>query len=139
MSKVAVQFASVLGISSFLILFGARPCVAQGSYHLVNQFPIGGSGGWDYISVDGGQKRLYVSHSKQVEVLDENSGKSVGVIPDTAGVHGIAIAPELKRGFTSNGGDGSVTIFDTETLKTIKKVKANDPSSTILSRNASFP
>jgi DNA-binding beta-propeller fold protein YncE len=100
---------------------------AQSPYHLAQKYTIGGEGGWDYISVDGGQKRLYVSHSKQVEVLDENSGKSVGVIPDTPGVHGIAIASDLKRGFTSNGGDGSVTIFDTETLKTIKKVKANDP------------
>lgn len=100
---------------------------AQSSYRLVNQFPIGGEGGWDYISVDHASKRIYVSHSKQVEVLDEDSGKSIGVIPDTPGVHGIAIAPELKRGFISNGGDGSVTIFETETLKTIRKVKANDP------------
>jgi WD40 repeat protein len=103
------------------------PASAQSSYHLAGQYSIGGTGGWDYISVDSGQKRLYVSHSKQVEVLDEESGKSVGVIADTPGLHGIAIAPELKRGFTSNGGDGSVTIFDTQTLATIKKIKASDP------------
>jgi DNA-binding beta-propeller fold protein YncE len=116
----------VVGIGVF-ILCVTLPVSAQSSYHLAQQFPIPGDGGWDYISVDSGQKRLYVSHSRQVEVLDEESGKGLGVIANTPGVHGIAIAPELKRGFTSNGGDGSVTIFDTETLKTIKKVKANDP------------
>jgi WD40 repeat protein len=101
--------------------------LAQSAYRLVQQYLIEGTGGWDYISVDGGQKRLYVSHSNQVEVLDEDSGKRVGVIPETPGVHAIAIAADLKRGFTSNGGDGSVTIFNSETLQTIKKVKANDP------------
>jgi DNA-binding beta-propeller fold protein YncE len=100
---------------------------AQTTYHLVQQFVIGGTRGWDYISVDSASKRIYVSHGKQVEVLDADSGKSVGIIPDTSGVHGIAIASDIERGFTSNGGDGSVTIFDSETLKTIRKVKANDP------------
>jgi DNA-binding beta-propeller fold protein YncE len=113
-------------ISIFIFSF-VLPASAQSAYHLAQQFPIGGEGGWDYISVDSAAKRIYVSHSKQVEVLDEESGKSVGVIPDTPGVHGIAIASDLKRGFTLNGGDASVTIFDTETLKTIKKVKVNDP------------
>jgi WD40 repeat protein len=94
---------------------------------VANAFLIGGQGGWDYISVDSVSKRIYASHGKQVEVLDEDSGKSVGVIADTPGVHGIAIATELKRGFTSNGGDESVSIFDTETFKTISKVKVNDP------------
>jgi DNA-binding beta-propeller fold protein YncE len=101
--------------------------LAQSTYHLAQQFPIGGTGGWDYITVDSAAKRIYVSHGKQVEVLDEETGKSFGVIADTPGVHGIAFASELKRGFTSNGGDGSVTVFDTQTLATIKKVKANDP------------
>lgn len=100
---------------------------AQISYRLLQQYPIGGSGGWDYISINSEAKRLYVSHGKQVEVLDENSGKSVGVIPDTPGVHGIAVASDLRRGFVSNGGDDSVTIFDLDTLKTIKKVPVNDP------------
>jgi DNA-binding beta-propeller fold protein YncE len=97
------------------------------TYHMVNKFRIGGEGSWDYISVDSGARRIYVSHGRQVEVLDEGSGKSVGIISDTPGVHGIAIAPDLEKGFTSNGGDGSVTIFDLGTLKTIRKVKANDP------------
>jgi WD40 repeat protein len=97
------------------------------NYHLSKDFPVNGEGSWDYISVDSGAKRVYVSHGKQVEVLDEDSGKSLGVIPDTPGVHGIAVAPELRRGFVSNGVDSSVTIFDLDTLKTIKKVTVNDP------------
>ena len=117
---------SSLEILVFILSF-VLSSSAQTSYHVAAQYSIGGEGGWDYISVDGGQKRLYVSHSKQVEILGEDSGKTIGVISDTPGVHGIAIAPDLKRGFTSNGGDGSVTVFDSETLKAIRKVKVNDP------------
>jgi DNA-binding beta-propeller fold protein YncE len=100
---------------------------ASPAYHLIQKFTIPGDGGWDYISVDSGARRLYVSHGTQVEVLDADSGKIVGQISDTPGVHGAAIAPELKRGFTSNGRDSSVTIFDTSTLKTIKRVDVNRP------------
>jgi len=100
---------------------------ASAKYHPTKELSIGGDGGWDYITVDSAAHRLYVSHGMQVDVLDEDSGKPVGVIPDTPGVHGIAIAADLKRGFTSNGGDGSVTIFDSETLNAIKKVKVNAP------------
>ena len=121
------KFVATVLIGLILTAFDASFAAGENSYHLVNQFLIGGEGGWDYITVDSGQKRLYISHSKQVEVLDEESGKSVGVIPDTAGVHGIAVSSSLRRGFISNGGDGSVTIFDTDSLKTIKNVKVNDP------------
>jgi WD40 repeat protein len=110
-----------------LVQANTKPTFAQSAYHLVEQHVLGGEGGWDYISVDSDSNRVYVSHGKRIEVLDENSGKSIGVISDTPGVHGIAIAPDLKRGFTSNGSDGSVTIFDSRTLRTIRKVKANDP------------
>jgi len=97
------------------------------SYQVVAKYAIPGDGGWDYISIDTDARRLYVSHAKQLEVLDADTGKIVGAIADTPGVHGAAIAPELKRGFTSNGGDRSVTIFDTATLKTVRKVSVNEP------------
>jgi len=99
------------------------------AYHLVAIFPIGGEGSWDEITVDSEMKRIYVAHGDQVEVLDEDSGKSLGIVAGTPGVHAVAIANGLKRGFASNGRDSSVTIFDTETLKTIKKVPVNDPDS----------
>jgi WD40 repeat protein len=97
------------------------------SYQVVGKYAIPGDGGWDYISIDTDARRLYVSHGKQLEVLDADTGKIIGAIVDTPGVHGAAIAPELKRGFISNGGDRSVTIFDTATLKTVRKVSVNEP------------
>jgi hypothetical protein len=100
--------------------FGQSP-----AYHLDKKYAIPGDGGWDYISIDSRARRLYVSHGTQLEVLDADSGKIIGQILDTPGVHGAAIAPELKRGFTSNGRDKSVTIFDLETLQPIKKVTVN--------------
>jgi DNA-binding beta-propeller fold protein YncE len=95
---------------------------ADGGYHLIKKIPIPGQGGFDYLTVDEGSRRLYVSHGTQVEVLDVDSGALVGKIPNTLGVHGIAIAPELGRGFVSDGQASTVTIFDLKTLKTIGEV-----------------
>jgi DNA-binding beta-propeller fold protein YncE len=106
--------------------------VSPSGYHVVGRFPIGGEGGWDYISIDSDARRLYVSHSTQLEVLDSDSGKIVGKISDTPGVHGAAIAPELHRGFTSNGRDKTVTIFDTKTLATIGRVPLESGTDFIL-------
>lgn len=96
---------------------------AKSGYHLLKKIEVGGEGGWDYLFVDSGARRLYVSRGTRVMVFDADTGASVGEIPDTTGVHGVAIADDLGRGFTSNGRDGSVTIFDSKTLKTISKVK----------------
>jgi YVTN family beta-propeller protein len=93
-----------------------------GGYHLIKKIPIAGEGSWDYLTVDESARRLYVSHGTQVEVLDVDSGAIVGKIPNTPGVHGIAIAAELGRGFVSNGQSSTVTIFDLKTLNTITQV-----------------
>lgn len=92
-------------------------------YHFLKKIEVGGEGGWDYLIVDGPARRLYVSRATRVMVFDADTGKSVGEIPDTPGVHGIAIADDLGKGFVSNGRDGSVTIFELKTLKTLGKVK----------------
>ncbi|HMI51087.1 MAG TPA: hypothetical protein VK525_06220 [Candidatus Saccharimonadales bacterium] len=92
-------------------------------YHVTKTLTVGGDEGWDYITVDSGARRVYVSHGSRVVVLDADSGAVVGEIPDTSGVHGIAIVPDLDRGFTSNGRAGSVTIFDLKTLKTVGIVR----------------
>jgi hypothetical protein len=117
------------GILAIVLLLGisgiAGITAAQTKYHVIKKFPIAGEGSWDYISIDPEARRLYVSHGTQLEVLDADSGKVVGQIPDTLGVHGAAIAADLHRGFTSNGREKSVTIFDTDSLKTIKKVPVN--------------
>ena len=101
-------------------------------YHLLKKIEVGGEGGWDYLSVDSAGRRLYVSRSTRVMVFDADTGASVGEIPDTPGVHGVAIADDLGRGFTSNGRDGSVTIFELKTLKLISKVKVGKNPDCIL-------
>ncbi len=95
---------------------------ASGGYSVIKKIPLPGTGSWDYLAVDEAARRLYVSHGTQVEVLDIDALTVVGSIPNTAGVHGIAIAPELGRGFTSNGQASTVTIFDLKTLKPIADV-----------------
>jgi len=91
-------------------------------YKVIGRYPIGGTGGFDYITLDSSARRLYVSHGTQVEVLDADSGKIVGTIPDTPGVHGAAIASAFHHGFTSNGRENKVSMFDPATLKLIKKI-----------------
>ncbi len=91
-------------------------------YTVVGRYSIGGTGGFDYISIDSSARRLYVSHGTQVEVLDADTGKIVGTIPDTPGVHGAAIASPFKHGFTSNGRENKVSMFDSTTLALIKKI-----------------
>jgi len=95
----------------------------SGGYHLLKKIVIGGEGGWDYLFADGAQHRLYISHATKVVVLDTETEKVVGEIPNTNGVHGIAIAEGFGRGFISNGRDNAVTIFDVKTLKTLDTVK----------------
>src|SRR6266536_688084 len=83
----------------FLLPVAATIAYSAGGYHVIKKFPIGGEGGWDYLIADPDARRLYVSHATQVEVLDLDAGTLVGKIPDTPGVHGIALAPDLGRGF----------------------------------------
>ena len=104
------------------LIAGAAFAAAPQPYHLVKTIPIPGDGGWDYVTVDAAARRVYVSHGTRVEVLDADSGELKGQIADTAGVHGIAVAPDLGRGFTSNGRSNTVTIFDVRTLKPLGTV-----------------
>ena len=92
---------------------------AADHYQVVQKVPIGGAGGWDYLTLDSAGRRLYVSNATRVVVVDVDHSKVVGEVPDTPGVHGIAIARDLNRGFTSNGRANTVTIFDLKTLKPI--------------------
>ena len=105
---------------------------AAPGYHVVKTYKIGGEGFWDYLTADASARRLYISRGTHVIVLDLDSGKNIGEIADTPGVHGIALAPELGRGFTSNGREGTVSIFDIKNLKLISKVKVGDNPDAIL-------
>ncbi len=107
-----------------VLVLSCQVLLAEGpGLHVLKTFKLGGEGGWDYLEVDPDAHHLFISRATHVIVLDTESGKQVGDIPDTPGVHGIALAPELGRGFTSNGREGSVTIFDLKTLKPISKVQ----------------
>jgi DNA-binding beta-propeller fold protein YncE len=101
----------------------AKAAVTPARYHLLGKIPVGGEGGWDYLTLDPAARRLYVSRGTRVVVLDVDSRKAVGEIPGTEGVHGIALAPGLNRGFTSNGRSSTVTIFDMGTLAVVGTVK----------------
>lgn len=91
------------------------------AWQVTDTWKVGGAGGWDYALYDGGSKRLFLSHAEQVVVLSPD-GKQVGAIAGTSGVHGVALAPELDRGFTSNGKSSSITVFKASTLEVLKQV-----------------
>jgi DNA-binding beta-propeller fold protein YncE len=96
---------------------------ADPGYRLLKRLKVGGEGGWDYLTVDAAARRLYISRGSHVMVIDLDTDKVAGDIPNTPGVHGIALAPELNRGFTSNGKADTSTIFDLRTLRVLGKVK----------------
>jgi DNA-binding beta-propeller fold protein YncE len=95
---------------------------AETGYKVTGRYAVEGTGGWDYVTLDSDARRIYVSHATQVDVVDADSGKVVGKVPDTPGVHGVAIATGMNRGFTSNGKENKVSIFDAKTLKLIEKI-----------------
>jgi DNA-binding beta-propeller fold protein YncE len=129
MSTQSKWMVTVLSVSLAALAWAA----AGPGYHVAKTYKLGGEGGWDYLSADANARRLYISRGTHVIVLDVDSGKTVGDIPDTQGVHGIALAPDLGRGFTSNGREGTVTIFDLQTLKPIgEKVKVGENPDAIL-------
>jgi hypothetical protein len=104
-------------------LLAAHPAPgADPQYKLVKEIPIGGGSGWDYLTADADGRRLYVTHRTKVVVIDMDQDKIVGEVLDTPGVHGFVVAPELKRGFSSNGQENKCSIVDLTTLKTIQKV-----------------
>jgi YVTN family beta-propeller protein len=119
----------------FLALAGAA--AARSEYHVIGKIPVGGNGFWDYVTMDSAARRLYVSHATKVVVIDVDSQKIAGEIPDTKGVHGIALVPELNRGFTSNGGGNNVTIFDLKTLQPIEQVSTGQNPDAIIYEPAS--
>jgi YVTN family beta-propeller protein len=107
------------GLTIALYAHGA----AAPSMEVLQSWKLGGAGGWDYLTLDSAKKRLFISRATRVDVVSVESGKLIGSIPDTEGVHGIALAPALNRGFTSNGRANSVTVFNLDTLKVIQEVK----------------
>jgi len=110
-----------LAIQLILLLVTSFSAFSQ-NYKVVNKFPVPGEGGWDYITSDPESGRLYVSHGNEVNVINAKDGKLIGTIPDTKGVHGIALATDLNKGFISAGRDSAVIVFDLKTLETTAKL-----------------
>ena len=98
-------------------LLAVLAVTAAPNYHVLDKIKIGGATRWDYITIDSDTHRAYVSNGTRAVVVDLAKGSVVGEIPDTKGIHGVAIAPKLNKGFTSNGQANNVTIFDLQTLK----------------------
>jgi DNA-binding beta-propeller fold protein YncE len=112
----------------FAIATVAVLAFAAEGYKVVNKIHIGGTGGWDYLLYDSSTDRIFVSHGNQVEVVDAKAGKPAGVIADTPGVHGIALAPEFNKGFISSRGRNAAIIFDLKTLQKTGEAKTgNNP------------
>ncbi len=108
----------------FAILFCVTGFNQNTSFRVIKAYPVNGSGGWDYIAVN--KQKLYVSHGSQVNILDENSGDSIGIIRGTNGVHGIAFYNKLNKGYTSNGSLNNVFVFDLNTNKVVKKIATGE-------------
>jgi len=106
-----------------LVLTALAALGASSGYHLLKKVSLTGTGGWDYVTVDVAARRVYVAHATQVEVLDADTNEPVATIPDTPGVHGVAVASEFDRGFITAGKADAVIIFDLKTFKATGQVK----------------
>ena len=121
--KLPLFLGAVLAALIALPPPAARAAAPAGPYVLKASHPIAGDGWWDYLAYDAPSRRLFVAHATQVQVLDPETGRLLGRIADTPGVHGVALADDLGKGYTSNGGEGSVTVFDLATLQVKAKLK----------------
>jgi DNA-binding beta-propeller fold protein YncE len=115
----AVLAGALLLLTLSVAAFGA----SAPHYKIVHRLLLGGEGGWDALTVDAPTHRLFLTHGTRVQVVDVKTDSVVGEIPDTPGAHGVALAPELHHGFTSNGRDSSVTMFDSRTLAVLDRIK----------------
>ena len=114
------QFFAIVLITAFAFTSKAASPV---HYEVKQKFTLGGDGGWDYLTFDPAGKRLFISRGTRVMVVDPYKGSVIAEIPNTPGIHGIALAQDLNKGFTSNGRENSVTVFDLKTLKETDRIK----------------
>jgi YVTN family beta-propeller protein len=121
-----------LAACSVVALVAAAAFAGAVNYQLLKKVPVPGAGGWDYLSVDDAARRIYISHATQVEVLDADSFTLVGTIPNTPGVHGIAIASEAGRGYISAGKSDAVVPFELKTLKPLPEIRVGKKPDAII-------
>src|SRR5260370_40316665 len=132
--SMTTKFANLILCVAFLVVaistcvFVAAPAAAQAAstYTVVRTMVIGGDGGWDYVYADSAARRLYIARATRFMVLDLDSGKVVGEIPDTPGAHGVAVVSDLGIGFTTNSRENTSSVFDLKTLKVSEKIKTGE-------------
>jgi DNA-binding beta-propeller fold protein YncE len=136
LSRAAVRCLPVIGLVAAALIkaqgtLAASPPAGEASpsagrpasgHHLVDRWALGGEGGWDYPTVDSAAHRLYLSRATHAAVIDTRTGKSVGDVPDTPGVHGVAIAADVHRGYASAGKANAVRVFDLDTLQPLGSI-----------------
>jgi YVTN family beta-propeller protein len=127
--KALTSFIAMALILSSCLQASAQP---GKPFHVAKTLSIGGTGGWDYLAVPPGSNNLYVSHSTQVNIINKQTGDSIGVIPNTTGVHGIAFIPSLNKGYTSNGRLNTVTVFDLSTGAPLLQIATGENPDAIL-------
>ena len=132
-----ISLSSVLFVCVLVLLASLVLAAGSSGYHVAKKTVLGGDGGWDYLTVDAKARRIYISRGTHVMVVDADSAAVVGDIPGTNGVHGIAIASDMDKGFISDGRDGNVTIFDTKTLKVLGTTPAGKNPDAIIYDQAS--
>lgn len=124
-TRTARRLWLALSLGAGLSTAAIDAAAAGPNFEVLQHWKLGGAGGWDYLTMDSAKKRLFISRGTHVDVISVETGKLIGSIPDTQGVHGIALAPGLNRGFTSNGRANTVTVFDLDTLKVIQEAKVS--------------
>ena len=127
MNRKSLLYAPVLTLCAAFVV------AAQTSqYPVIKKISLPGTGGWDYVTIDDNARRVYIAHATQVEVIDADSYEPVGVIPNTLGAHGVAVASEFGRGYITAGKADAVIIFDLKTLKKIGEVKVGKKPDAII-------
>src|SRR5438046_1283248 len=129
LNKISMK-KKIFATSISLLAMSLYCCAQQHEYKVVKTFHIASPGGWDYIAVNDG--KLYVSHGTQVNILNEETGDSIGYIPNTTGVHGIAFDNEMNKGYTSNGRLNTVTVFDLKTNEVLGQIAAGQNPDAIM-------
>ncbi len=124
MQTTVLRSLAALSISTLAACALTTSASAQQPYHVIDHWRVGGTGGWDYLLADPSAHLLYVTHGPRVEVIDTQTGKSVGAITGLKGTHGVALDPDGKFGYISDGGANAVVVFDRKTFATVASVPA---------------
>jgi WD40 repeat protein len=129
----------ILMLLALIVLHSRASALSPNGYRAIKTLPVGGDEGWDYVTVDSDARRVFVSHGTHVVVLDADSGEVIGDIPDTQGVHGVAVASDFGRAFTSNGRANTLTVPDLKSLEAIGSVKTGMNPDAIIYDQATKP